>query len=74
MLPDMISISSELAAHYYEPTGDNLEEYGQRYGHVSTLSTLRTHLYLRTGALLIAVGERLTAASMKHMSLTEELT
>jgi hypothetical protein len=73
MLPDTITISSKLAAHYYEPPCENLEQYAQRHGHVSTLPTVRDRLCLRTGALLIALGEKLTATSLKRMRVLEEL-
>jgi hypothetical protein len=74
MIPEMIPISSQLAACYTEPPCDNLEEYAQRHGHMSRLPTLRDHIYLRAGTLLIIVGEKLTEISLKHMQLSEELT
>jgi len=74
MLPGINTISSQLATHYYEPTCDNLEQYAQRHGHVSSLYTLRDRICLRTGTLLIAIGEKLMAISLKHMRLSEGLT
>jgi hypothetical protein len=74
MLPGMNTISSTLATHYYEPTCDNLEQYAQRHGHVSSMPTLRDRICLRTGALLIAMGVKLMAVSLKHTQFSEGLT
>jgi hypothetical protein len=74
MIPEIIPISSQLAAYYTEPSCDNLEEYAQRHGRVSRLPILRDRIYLRAGTLLIIVGEKLTEISLKHMQLSEELT
>jgi hypothetical protein len=73
MLPNMIPISTQLAANYHEPPCDNLEQYAQRHGHVSGLPILRDWICLHTGTLLIAMGEKLMAVSLKHMRLSEEL-
>ena len=73
MLPGMISVSTQLATYYYEPTCENLEQYGQRHGHVRSLLSLRERICLRTGTLLVSVGEKLMAVSLKHMQLSEEL-
>ncbi len=73
MLPQSIPLSTQLAAQYYEPTCDNLEQYAHRHGHASTLPALRDRLFLRTGTLLITMGEKLMAISLKHVRLSEEL-
>ena len=74
MLPGMETISYQLAAHYCEPTCDNLEQYAQRHGHVSSMPTLRDRICLRTGALLIAMGVKLMAVSLKRTQFSEGLT
>ena len=55
--------------HAYE----NSEELGQKQGHVMVLPTLRDRLALRAGELLITIGQKMKAASIKHARLTEEI-
>jgi hypothetical protein len=73
MLPEMIPLSLKLADYYYEPTCDNLEEYAQKHGHIHSLPTFRDRIYLHIGTLLIVMGEKLMAASLKHMRLSGKL-
>jgi len=51
---------------------DNSEEYGQRHGRLTRLPLLRDRIILRTGEILISLGEKMTAASRKRVSLSEE--
>ena len=72
MMPDLISIGLKVTANDYAPQCEDLEQFAQRHAHVSRLPNLRDRLCLRTGMLLIAFGERLTAQSLKRLRLSEE--
>lgn len=52
---------------------DNTEEYGQRHGRPVHLPRLRDRIALRVGAILIHIGEKMTAASEERASLSEEI-
>jgi hypothetical protein len=52
---------------------DNDEILGQKFGSVVVLPALRDRIALRTGELLITIGQKMKAASIKHMRLTEEM-
>lgn len=73
MIPEMIPLSSQLGAIYYEPASDNQEQYAQRHGHLNSLLSLRDRCFLRIGTTLIVLGEKLMAVSLRHARLTEEL-
>lgn len=51
---------------------DNTEEYGQRHGRLIRLPLLRDRIVLRTGEILIRLGEKMTETRRERVSLFEE--
>ena len=51
---------------------NNSEEYGQRHGRLVRLPLLRDRIILRTGEILIRLGEKMTEARRESVSLTKE--
>jgi len=50
----------------------NTEEYGQRHGRLIRLPLLRDRIILRTGEILIRLGEKMTETRRERVSLFEE--
>ena len=69
----MYNTSVQVEANYREPACENSEEYGQKHGSVLILPTLQDRIILQTGRLLIALGQKMTAASTKKMDLSKEM-
>jgi len=70
----MYSTATQVEINYHEPACENSEEYGQKHGSVLALPTLQDRIALRTGELLIALGQKLTITSKKKMELSKELS
>ena len=70
----MYSTATQAEMNYHEPACENSEEYGQKHGSVLTLPTLQDRIILRTGQLLIALGQKLTIASTKKIELSKEMS
>lgn len=51
---------------------DTTEESGQRHGRLAHLPLLRDRIALQVGALLIHLGEKMTASSKERVNMSEE--
>ena len=73
MLPGTYNTGAQMEMNYHEPACDNPEEYAQKHGSVVVLSTLRDHLALRAGQLLITMGQKLTDSGTKNIQMSKDL-
>lgn len=73
MFPGIYNTGIEVEMNYHEPLCENSEEYGQKYGRAIAWPTWRDSLGLKFGQLLITMGQKLTASSLKNMPLSKDL-
>ncbi len=66
MLPGVYSTAVQVEMNYHEPASENIEEYAQRHGVVVVFPTLRDRITLKIGQMLITLGHKMSASSMKN--------
>jgi len=73
MFSGMYNTAVQVEMNYHEPAPENSEEYGQKHGVPVTMPGLRDRIALRTGQLLITMGQKLTTAGTKNLSLSKDM-